>query len=220
MIAEVNGIRLFYEQYGAGSPLILIHGNGEDHTIFDEAVETLSCRFTCYSLDSRGHGRSAYRGVFHYRDMAADLLAFMEALDLSDVTVVGFSDGGIIGLIAASQTDRISNLIVCGANTSPQGVKNGFRLTISLVNRIKKDPLFDLMLTEPDISAEELGRIRARTLVLAGSRDLVKESDTKFIATRIPGAKFSILIGEGHGSYIVHSEKIANLVLGFVSEKN
>ena len=50
------------------------------------------------------------------------------------------------------------------------------------------------MLTEPDISAEELGRIRARTLVLAGSRDLVKESDTKFIATRIPGAKFRILM--------------------------
>ena len=147
MIAEVNGVRLFYEQYGSGSPLILVHGNGEDHTIFDEAVEMLSCRFTCYAVDSRGHGRSVYRGAFHYRDMAADYLAFMEALDLSDVTFLGFSDGGIIGLLAASQTDRISNLITCGANTSPQGVKNGFRLTISLVNRIKKDPLFDLMLT-------------------------------------------------------------------------
>ena len=216
MIAEVNGVRLFYEQYGSGSPLILVHANGEDHTIFDEAVEMLSCRFTCYAVDSRGHGRSVYRGAFHYRDMAADYLAFMEALDLSDVTFLGFSDGGIIGLLAASQTDRISNLITCGANTSPQGVKNGFRLTISLVNRIKKDPLFDLMLTEPDISAEELGRIRARTLVLAGSRDLVKESDTKFIATRIPGAKFRILKGEGHGSYVVHSEKIAKLVLDFM----
>ena len=84
MIAEVNGVRLFYEQYGSGSPLILVHGNGEDHTIFDEAVEMLSCRFTCYAVDSRGHGRSVYRGAFHYRDMAADLLAFMEALDLSE----------------------------------------------------------------------------------------------------------------------------------------
>ena len=86
MIAEVNGVRLFYEQYGSGSPLILVHGNGEDHTIFDEAVEMLSCRYTCYAVDSRGHGRSVYRGAFHYRDMAADYLAFMEALDLSDVT--------------------------------------------------------------------------------------------------------------------------------------
>lgn len=219
MIANVNGLRLYYEKYGSGSPLVLVHGNGEDHTIFDEAVEMLSCRFTCYAVDSRGHGRSTYRGAFHYRDMAADLLAFMEELDLADVTFVGFSDGGIIGLLAASQTDRITNLITCGANVSPKGVKNSFRLTISLVNKIKKDPLYDLMLTEPDISAEELGRIRAKTLVLAGSRDLVKESETKYIATRIPGAKLRILQGEGHGSYVIHSEKIARLVMDFVGEK-
>lgn len=219
MIANVNGLRLYYEKYGSGSPLILVHGNGEDHTIFDEAVEMLSCRFTCYAVDSRGHGRSAYRGAFHYRDMAADILAFMEELDLTDVTFVGFSDGGIIGLLAASQTDRITNLITCGANVSPKGVKNSFRFTISLVNKIKKDPLYDLMLTEPDISAEELGRIEARTLVLAGSRDLVKESETKYIATRIPGAKLRILQGEGHGSYVIHSEKIARLVMDFVGEK-
>ena len=59
MIAEVNGIKLFYEKSGKGRPLVMVHGNGEDHTIFDEAVRELRDEYCCYCLDSRCHGRSA-----------------------------------------------------------------------------------------------------------------------------------------------------------------
>ena len=216
MDAFVNGIRLSYERYGEGRPLVLLHGNGEDHTIFDEAMEVLGEHFTCFALDSRGHGDSDMVDELHYEDMASDLLAFLEALDLRDVVFYGFSDGGIIGLLAASRCDRITTLIVSGANTSPKAVKLWLRALMAALRVLTKDKKIVLMLNEPQITDAELASIRARTLVLAGSGDLIPEWETKHIASAVPGAELKILPGEGHGSYIVHSLKIAELIRAFL----
>ena len=218
MIAQVNGIDLYYEETGRGRPLLLVHGNGEDHTIFDEAVAVLSKDFTCYAVDSRGHGKSGAVSELHYRDMAADMLSFLEALDLRDVVFYGFSDGGIIGLMAAPQTDRITTLITSGANLSPTGVKLGIQLFIRFGNFLKKDPKLEMMLREPHITDEQLRAIRVRTLILAGSKDLVREEETRRIADTIPGAELRILPGEGHGTYIIHKTKIAELIRDFCLE--
>ena len=215
MIAKVNGIELYYEKTGRGRPLVLVHGNGEDHTIFDEAVAVLSADFTCYAVDSRCHGQSEDTRELHYRDMAADMLAFLEALDLRDVVFYGFSDGGIVGLMAAAQTQRITALITSGANTSPTSVKLGLRLLIGGMYVFKKDPKLALMLHEPHISDAQLASIRAKTLILAGSKDVIPEDETRHIASSIPGAALRILPGESHGSYIVHQTKIAELIRDF-----
>ena len=215
MIAEVNGIRLFYEKSGEGRPLIMVHGNGEDHTIFDEAAALLEKDYCVIRPDSRCHGRSEDTPELHYADMAADVIALIEALDLQDVIFYGFSDGGIIGLMAASRCEQISTLIVSGANTSPKAVKLWLRLAIRASYLRSKDKKLALMLREPDIADEELRRIRASTLVLAGSGDLIPEKETRHIASLIPGAELQILKGEDHGSYIVHSAKIAGLIRDF-----
>ena len=107
MLAEVNGIQLYYEMIGQGPALIMVHGNGEDHTIFTEAAEKLKGYFTVYLIDSRDHGQSTKVRELHYDDMADDVIEFLELLDLRDVVYYGFSDGGIIGLLAAMKTDRI-----------------------------------------------------------------------------------------------------------------
>ena len=211
----VNGIRLSYEQSGEGRPLVLLHGNGEDHTIFDEAVEILSGRFTCYAIDSRGHGGSDPVDELHYEDMAADLLAFLDALDLKHVALCGYSDGGIVALIAARWTDRIADLVVCGANTRPRALKRRAYLDILWEHRRSPNIYNTVMLREPHIPASDLVAITARTLVAAGSRDIIREQNTRFIAETIPGAKLLILPGEDHGSYIVHSEKIAQIILEY-----
>ena len=151
----------------------------------------------------------------HYDDMAEDMIAFMDALDLQDVIFYGFSDGGIVGLIAAAKCPRITTLITSGANVTPDGVSGSIQLLIKVLYHFKKDPMYALMLNEPHISDELLGRITAKTLVLAGKGDLVKEKETRHIAETIPGAKLQILKGEGHGSYIVHNEKIARLIMDF-----
>lgn len=216
MIAAVNGINLFYEKSGRGRPLVMVHGNGEDHTIFDEAVAELREHFTCYCLDSRCHGQSSETIELHYADMARDALALLEALDLRDVAFYGFSDGGIVALMAAARTDRITALVTSGANTTPKGVKLSLRLLIAWEYLWKRDKKLKLMLTEPAISDTELGRIRAKTLILAGSGDLIPEKETRHIAAAIPGAALRILPGEDHGSYIVHSAKIAAILKGFL----
>ena len=216
MIAHVNGIDLYYEVTGSGRPLVMVHGNGEDHTIFDEAVGLLKDRFACCCVDSRGHGQSTQVSELHYDDMAADVIALIEALDLRDVAFYGFSDGGIIGLLAAARCDRITSLIVSGANLTPRGVKLWLRLMLRCMYLFRRDPKIRLMLREPDIPDSLLKSITARTLVLAGSKDLVVEKETRHIAAVIPGAQLNILPGEGHGTYIVHSERIGKLISDFL----
>ena len=214
MLIEVNGTRLHYEKRGEGRPLILLHGNGEDHTIFQQALLLLEKRFCCYAVDSRCHGQSL-GGALHYSEMAEDMLCFMEQLDLRDVIFYGFSDGGIVGLLAAAQTDRISTLIVSGANLTPMGIKMWERLKMRVEYLFRKDPKLALMLNEPYISDDILARIRADTLVLAGDSDVIYEEETRHIADAISGAELQILEDEDHGSYIVHSEKIAKLIIDY-----
>lgn len=214
MLIEVNGTRLHYEKRGEGRPLILLHGNGEDHTIFQQALLLLEKRFCCYAVDSRCHGQS-WGGALHYSEIAEDMLCFMEQLDLRDVIFYGFSDGGIVGLLAAPQTDRISTLIVSGANLTPMGIKLWERLKMRVEYLFRKDPKLALMLNEPYISDDILARIRADTLVLAGDSDVIYEEETRHIADAIPGAELQILEDEDHGSYIVHSEKIAKLIIDY-----
>ena len=217
MKIRVNNTELYYEVVGSGSPLILIHGNGESHEIFDEAVKLLKPHFTCYCLDSRGHGQSENVSEFHYADMAEDVYQFIQALSLQNVTYYGFSDGGIIGLLLASKyPDLIDRMIISGANTSPAAIEDWVMVNFPDYRRImKKDPLFKLMMTEPDITAEQLAAIRIPTLVLAGSKDVIDEEDTRFIASSIPNATLKILVGEDHDSYIIGSGKIAELILEY-----
>lgn len=213
MKIEVNGVWLNYEVMGSGAPLLLVHGNGEDHTIFREAAEVLQAHFTCYLVDSRSHGGSQKVKPLHYRDMAEDYAAFIRALGLERVTFFGFSDGGIIGLLLGAQTELVDTIIVSGANTSPEAVSPKTIRMIRFLHFLTRSDLLRLMLEEPDITREELGSIRAKTFVLAGEKDLIHPEHTRAIAEAIPGAVLRFLPGETHGSHIVHSTKIAQLIL-------
>ncbi|MBQ1357690.1 MAG: alpha/beta hydrolase [Oscillospiraceae bacterium] len=213
MFQHVNGIQLYYEVVGSGSPLVMVHGNGEDHTIFNEAVDILKDRFTVYTVDSRDHGQSTKVSELHYSDMADDLLVFLNDLDLRDVTFYGFSDGGIIGLLLAQKTDRLSRLIVSGANLTPDGVKSSLRLFIKIMYFFTKDSKLKMMLNEPHITTESLSAISVPTTVMAGEKDLIRRKETDAIAAAIPGSKLRIIKGEGHGSYIVHKTRIAELIM-------
>lgn len=216
MNITVNNVNLYYEVAGSGAPLVMVHGNGESHAIFDKAVPLLAEHFTCYLLDSRGHGQSQPVTEYHYADMAEDVFQFIQALGLEHVTYYGFSDGGIIGLLLAGKHPKLlEKMIISGANTRPDAVVKRIVRLFKVINFLHKNPLFELMLTEPHITKEQLQAIETPTLVLAGSKDLVLEEDTRFIAKSIPNATLRILPGESHTSYIVHKEKIAELILDY-----
>lgn len=210
------GINLYYEKAGEGAPLILVHGNGEDHTVFDRLIPRLAELFTVYAVDSPGHGRSQRPGEFHYAGFAETLSAFIGELGLERPFFCGFSDGGIIGLLlASSQPALLSRMAVCGANLTPAGLKRGWRALFHAEFLLTRRPLLKMMLDEPQIAEEALARIEIPTLVLAGGRDLVRESETRAIAEGIPGAALQILPGETHGSYVIHSDKLFPLLRDF-----
>lgn len=219
MKIKVNGIELYYEVIGSGKPLIMVHGNCENHTIFNEAAEVLKDYYTCYLVDTRSHGKSTKIKPLHYQDMAQDYIEFIKALDLKDVTFFGFSDGGILGLLIAMQTDLIDTLIISGANTRPDTLTERHAKINRMIYNVTRSDKFRLMLTEPNITAEDLQKVRCKTYVMAGSRDAIRQEDTDFIAANIPDSVEMILEGESHTSYIVHNTKIADIILELTGMK-
>lgn len=221
MEITVNGMKIFYEQTGSGRPLLLLHGNGEDHKIFYEAAEILQKHYTVYLPDTRGHGGSGEVEEYHYADMAEDVRELIRELKLERPLLYGFSDGGITGLLTAIRhPGLLSGLAVSGANTSPKGIKTCWRRFFAGEYRRSKDSKLKLMLREPSISEKELSRIRIPVLVTAGSRDMIRRRDTEKIAAAIPESRLKILPGEDHGSYIVHEKKIGEILLEFFSNVN
>ena len=157
MIVHCNGIDIFYEVRGSGAPLLMLHGNGETHAIFDESASLLSRCFTVYTPDTRGHGASSAVSEYHYQDMASDAIALIQALGLVRPILYGFSDGGITALLIAQQRpDLVSRVIASGANACPEGLTEDFFAEIRAAEARKHDPLLSLMLTEPHMDERAL----------------------------------------------------------------
>ena len=217
MIQKVNGILLFFEKSGSGRPLLLIHGNGEDHEIFDRLVTELEKTYTVYAIDSRGHGKSSDVEEFHYDDMVRDIVSLIEIEKLEKPILYGFSDGGIVGLLLASNyPSLLSKLIISGANSHPTGLKIKWQLLFHFLFLKHKDSKIKLLLTEPNITREMLEKIEIPVLILAGQHDMVKKSDTVFIAKHIRFGELKIVANEDHSSYVVHSEKLYPLLEMFL----
>lgn len=222
MNITVNKTTLFYEKEGSGPPLILLHGNGEDHHIFDEITLELSRQWTVYRIDSRGHGQSSPVRKFHYQDMAEDVICFIETMQLKQPVLYGFSDGGILALLVAFQRQELlKGIIISGANLEPKGMKAGWYYLFKLLYFFNREAKFKMMLTEPHITAEQLQQIKIPAYVTAGQKDMIREAHTRFLAEQIPCSRLNILPEEGHSSYVVHSIRLAEIIregAAFISE--
>lgn len=217
MNINVNNLNIYYEVYGDGKPIILLHGNSETHEIFDKLIDKLKDNYKVYAIDSRCHGKSEDTIYISYNLMRDDIIGFIQKLNIEKPILYGFSDGGIIGLlIAIKEPDILSKLIVSGANLNPKGMKTVMRTFIKLVCLFSKDKLFKMMLKEPNISIEELKTIRIPTVILAGEKDVIKLKHTKQISGNIQNSKLEIIKNENHGSYIIHSDKIYDILKKYI----
>lgn len=207
MIIDLNDINMFYEKKGAGPPLILLHGNGEDHHIFDKITARLSSDFTVYALDSRNHGQSQKTGDYCYQTMSEDVFAFIQKLNLGNVNLVGFSDGAIISLMLAMKYETvIRKMALLGINLKPgdlteesfQFIKNHYEMT--------GDPLFKMMLEQPDIEIDTIRHIMIPTLVVAAENDVCRPEMYRKLTQSLPNAKLKVVPGHSHDSYVVDQD--------------
>lgn len=200
----------YFVEKGEGFPLILLHGNGEEHGYFANQMEPFSAARRVIALDSRGHGRTP-RGdaPFTLRQFAEDLLAFMDARGLEKADLLGFSDGANVAMLfALAHPERVDRLVLNGGNLDASGIKRTTQLPIEIGYRIARffarwspkaranAEMLRLMVDDPAIPAADLAKISAPTLVVAGTDDMVKESHTRLIAGNIPGAKLAIVKGD------------------------
>ena len=137
-----SGAEIYYEQYGSGTPLLILHGNSQSLAVFYPFLRTFLPDFQVILMDSRGHGRSrlsvhtALRG-FSTEDMADDVIALLNHLHLSSVHLLGFSDGANIGLeIACKYPERLKKLICISANASPDGLLTPLYLAAQMLHSI------------------------------------------------------------------------------------
>lgn len=203
-------IELFYEEKGSGEPLILLHGNGEDHTVFGKISEYFAKKYRVIAIDTRGHGNSAIgEAPLSICQFAEDLNDFMTEHKIDKANILGFSDGGNTALVFASKyPEKVIKLIANGANTRPFGIRPLLYMAMLLRYMLYsvatvfskkyelKKALYRLMLKEPHISKEELESITAPTLVLVGTNDLIKESESRYIKKSVQNGEIVFVLGD------------------------
>ena len=217
-VVEVNGVSLHYAVMGEGRPVVLVHGNGESHDLFDTQIGQLTeAGYRVYAPDSRGHGANELLSEYNYADMAEDMYQFVQALGLKKPAFYGHSDGGIIGLLLEIlHPGTLGLLAASGANLSPTGLSKDFIDKYSEINRQSPDPLLMLMLTEPDIEPKRLQNINIPVLITVGENDLILPEEIKRIVDNLKDVKLVVLDGEDHGSYIENSEIMGNILMDFL----
>lgn len=203
-------VSLYYQEKGEGEVFILLHGNGENGSYFDKQMTFFSDHYRVIAVDTRGHGKSP-RGIapFTMEQFARDLNELMISLEISKAIILGFSDGANIAMkFALMYPDKVKALILNGGNVNTKGIKRTIQMPIEIGYRIarlfagkseeakRNMEILGLMVNEPNIQFDELHSIHAPTLVIAGTKDMVKRGHTEEIAKNIPDARIVIMQGD------------------------
>ncbi|WP_420579824.1 alpha/beta fold hydrolase [Reichenbachiella sp.] len=208
--AEVNGIKVYYEIYGEGEPLLLIHGNGGSVKSSTPKIDYYKDKYQVIIMDSRGHGKTKDVGdSLTYKQMTADINAVLDQLDIDSCLIWGQSDGGIIGLkLAIDYPDKVKRLAVFGANLRPEPDVVDERIEDWLNNALTettdeyKLKLLRLMKYQPQIPTSDLDKISAPVLVMTGDRDVIRLEHSIEMFSNIKQSNLFVMPGATHfGSY-------------------
>ena len=238
--APVDGIEIYYAEYGAGEPVILLHGGLANSDYWGNLIPALAPHYRVIVMDSRGHGRSTRDAQpYGYDLMASDVVGLMDYLKIQKADVVGWSDGAIIGLdLAMNHPDRIDRLFAFAANVTLAGLKDGFDKNPTFAAFIerageeykKNSPTpddYDAFLTQiggmwasqPNWSAADLARIRTPVMIADGEHDeAIRRDHTELMAKEVPGARLLILPGVSHFAMLQNPAEFNAAVLGFLKD--
>jgi pimeloyl-ACP methyl ester carboxylesterase len=222
---EHAGVKLYYEMYGQGPDLLIVHGNAGSIWSMKAQIAFFSAHYRVITMDSRYHGRSADLGALTFEAMADDLAALLDHVRAGPALVLGWSDGGIEALLLGIRhPDKIVKIAAMAANLDPQGVVPEMRprqypwlvrimkeRVAGLLQQIRKwfspapaatptraERVAALDREQPHIRPKELGAIKAPTLVLAADHDQIAEAHTIEIYHHIPNSQLAIFPNATH----------------------
>lgn len=238
---SINGVDIYYEVYGdeAGKPVVLIHGglgNG-DHWV-NQIQPLVDAGYQPIVMDSRGHGRSSFdEQQITYALMASDVVGLLDHLGVEKADLVGWSDGGIIGIeLAINEPERVNRIVAYGANVDPTGVRldvgtNAYFNAYIAANaadypNLSPEPerwdeflanISNMWATQPNFTDAQLETITTPILILDGANEeAIDLNQTKWMALVIPTAELVIMPDTGHFAMMEQPEEFNRIVLEFL----
>lgn len=243
---DVNDIKVYYEVYGEGEPLLLLHGNGGSIESFIYQIPELSKHFKVITIDSRAQGRSSDSDQeISYALMASDMSELIDKLNLGKVNVVGGSDGGNVGLeLAYAHPEKVLKVITFGANYSnenflapPENVTMDpndplIVRTSPMIQRystaaerlssnkerlpIIKKKLEVLWEKYPNFTLDQLKSINVPFMIVVGDHDLINIDHTISLFKNLPKAQLFVVPGASHLVYAEYPELVNNEITRFL----
>ncbi|WP_161495489.1 alpha/beta fold hydrolase [Bradyrhizobium sacchari] len=241
-LAAINGVKVFYAQFGNGPSLLLLHGGLASSNYWKHQIEFLSRDYTVTVMDTRGHGRSPLSSAeMKYRLFAEDAVALLDHLSISKTTIIGWSDGAITGLqVALTRPNRLSGLFAFGANSNLDGLKPGGAKTgvfPSFGARCRKEyvelspaperwpelqrSLGIMWRSEPNFSKNQLREIGLPVAIVDGQYDeIIKPENVRQMASSIRNAQLVILPNVSHFAMLQDVGAFNHAVRQFLSKSN
>lgn len=228
--ADLRGVKLYYEMYGSGKPVLFIHGNGGSMRDFKHQLHAFAKSYKVILVDSRAQGRSEDKGdSLSYEMMADDLHALLQHLKIDSCNVVGWSDGGINALLLALRhPEKVRKLAATGANLWPDStaldpwlykkiLEWDADLAKQMVDPVKRNQrkLMHLMAVQPNITLEQLHKVRCPSLIIGGDHDVIIPEHTVQIARAIPKSYLWILPNSGHSTLVHYASDFNRITMAF-----
>ena len=237
----VNGLQMYFEEQGAGEPLLFIHGGSASIESFYQQIPAFTGQYRVIAADSRGHGRTGdTEGEYSYPLMAEDFAQFIQSRGLGPVSIIGWSDGGIIGLhLAIHFPQLVKKLVMIGACADVSGQTEEFlesvrhgkpeehpAILIELYQQLSPDgpahwPVFyeklrRMWLGSPHYTTEQLKSVRCPVLVMVGEHDIVKTEHTAEMAHALPNAQICVISGASHFAPVENPAAVNSAILAFL----
>ena len=236
---RLGPIRMYYETYGHGKPLLLLHGGLSAIEGLRYQIPFFAKHFKVILPERPGHGRTAdIAGAYHYEQMAWQTAAFMDALKLKQARLMGHSDGAnLLFWLAAHRRDLVERFIAVGGNFNYRGCEPLFQKELKK-QKIQLDPRYaalspdganhypvvfekcrKLWLSEPKWKAGLLRKIKTPALITVGDRDMIQHQHTLAMYRALPHAQLAMVPGTSHGLLKEKPKLVNAMMLNFLQQK-
>lgn len=242
---DINAVKTWYDTAGDGDPLVLLHGGISTNETWGAQMPVLAERFKVYAVERRGHGHSPdVEGPLNYSDMATDTIGFLETVVKQPAHLVGWSDGGIVGLmVAVERPDLVRKLVAIGANAKPalevgvpgaDGMPDADAPELEMFRSLyaasspdgpehwpvvfEKFKKMAFSGDQPNMGAEDLARITAPTLIVSSDDDMMTLEHTIAMYRDIPGSELAVVPGTSHALLFEKPELANRIVLDFLEK--